>query len=224
MAVFSRMLTDAPMLASRILNYFWRKSHTWLDSYVKCLVFPLNESQARITDRLNYDAKLISFDNSNIGVTAFVDGYCDPLYKRTEVVSNPAASQNITFYSYGCPDVTDYDSYCNTVWTVEYDYDNDLASGYYSVFAPFRDWYLEVDSYVLQEPLIDYLSPMSMSFQPYIEDSSSYDFYIKIHTSVWSSLGSDGRQKLVDELKSWLPIDRSFQLLQHNDNVTNDYI
>lgn len=224
MAVFSRMVVDAPMLASRILNYFWRKSNVWIDSYVKCLVKPLNDSQAILADRLNLDAKLISFDNSNIGVCAFVDSYCDPQYKRTEVVNNPAASQNITFYSYGCPDVTDYDSYCTTSWSIEYDYDNDTMSGYYGTVAPFGDWYLEVDGYYLQDPLVDYFAPMSMSFEPYIETASLYDFYIKIHTSVWASLGADGRQKLIDELNAWLPIDREWQLLQHNDNISNEYI
>lgn len=217
------MVVDAPMLASRILNYFWRKTNVWVDSYVKCLVAPLNSSQAVFADRLNLDAKLISFDNSNIGVAAFVDSYCDPQYKRTKVENNPIASQNITFYSYGCP-VFDYDSYCTTAWSVEYDYDNDTVSGYYAVFGPFSDWYLEQDGEVLSEPIYNYFAPFSMSFEPYTETVSLYDFYIKIHTSVWAALGADGRTKLQNELSAWLPCDRTYQLLQHNDNVANDYM
>lgn len=217
------MVVDAPMLASRILNYFWRKTNVWLDSFVKCLVKPLNSSQAVLADRLNLDAKLVSFDNSNIGVAAFVDSYCDPKYQRTIVENNPIASQNITFYSYGCPSF-DWDSYCTTNWSIEYDYDNDSTSGYYGAVNPFGDWYLEAGGETLSEPLYGYITPMSMSFASYLETSSIYDFFIKIHSSVWASLGADGRQKLQNELNGWLPIDRTYQLLQHNSNDKNEYI
>lgn len=224
MAIFSRMLTDAPMLASRILNYFWRKSHTWMDSYVKCLVFPLNESQARITDRLNYDAKLTQFDNSNIGVQAYCDSYYDPRQKRTQVTNNPASSQNITLYSYG-PAQLDFNSYCNSVWTIEYDYDDDVLSGYsYGTFDAYCSWSVENNEYTFDEALIWYLSPMDMEFVAYDETISYYDFYIKLHSNIYNSLGADGRQKLKNELKAWLPIDRTFEIFAHNDNIHNDYI
>lgn len=223
MAVFSRMLVDAPMLASRLLNYFWRKSHTWLDSYVKCLVYPINESQARLTDRLNLDAKLISFDNSNIGVQAFCDSYADPQYKRTQVTNNPTASQNVTLYSYGPSSLT-FNSYCSTIWTLEYDYDDDVLSGYSSALSAYNTWSVENNEYTFSEPLVWYLAPMDMTFTAHDETMAYYDFYIKLHSSVWSSLGADGRKKLEDELKAWLPIDRSFAIFSHNDNTSNDYI
>ena len=217
------MVVDAPMLASRVLNYFWRKTHTWLDSYVKCLVTPLNTSQAKLTDRFNLDTKLVSFDNSNIGVQAYCDSYVDPQYKRTKVTNNPTASQNITLYSYG-PASINFNSYCNTSWTLEYDYDDDVLSGYSSTLSAYNAWSVENNEYTFSEPLVWYLSPMDMTFMSHEEQTSYYDYFILLHSSVYSQLGADGRKKLEDELKAWLPIDRSFAIFSHNDNIHNDYI